>query len=194
MKITIDDKQCAKHKLSLQETFLLMAMLCPGKLKDAINNLKSRGVLLAGEEFHIEASWADIIQDLMTNGTNDEDRLLNLAKKMRECYPEGKMPGTAYHYRCNNREVALKMKKFFTQYGKYSDDDIIDAVKRFVAAFNGNYRFLPLLKYFVSKNKLIKDEDGTQHVVEVSPLASFLENKEDVPDVNSDDWLMAARN
>lgn len=194
MKITIDDKQCAKHNLSVQETLVLMAVICPGKLKDTIDGLKNRGILLTGEEFHIEAAWADIIQSMMGESATDEDRLLALAKKMRECYPEGKVPGTAYYYRCNNREVALKMKKFFAQYGNYSDDDIIDAVKRFVASFNGSYKYLPLLKYFITKNKLVRDEEGNQHVAEVSPLASFLENKDEVLDVYSDDWLMAARN
>ena len=34
---------------------------------------------------------------------------------MRECFPQGKMPGTAYYYRCNNAEVVKKLKKFFVQ-------------------------------------------------------------------------------
>jgi hypothetical protein len=92
------------------------------------------------------------------------------------------------------REVVLKLKKFFAQYGNYPDDKIIDATKRFVAAYNGNYRYLPLIKYFISKNKTVIDEDGTSHIQEVSELASYLENKETETRATSDDWLMSARN
>ena len=45
------------------------------------------------------------------------------------------------------------------------------------------------------KNKKVMDEEGSYHVVEVSPLADFLENKEDNNVVTaSDDWLVEVRN
>ena len=89
----------------------------------------------------------------------------------------------------------LKLKKFFKMYGNYTDDDIVDATKRFIASFNGNYKYLPLIKYFIIKNKKVMDEDDSYHVVEVSPLADFLENKEDNNVVTaSDDWLVEIRN
>lgn len=45
------------------------------------------------------------------------------------------------------------------------------------------------------KNKKVMDEDGSYHVVEVSPLADFLENKEDNNVATaSDDWLSTVRN
>ena len=114
---------------------------------------------------------------------------------MKVCFPEGKMPGTPYYYRCNRREIILKLKKFFSQYGNYKDEDIIDATKRFIASFNGNYKFLPLIKYFIMKNKTVADEDGANHIVECSPLADYLENKEDDNVVTaSDEWLMNTRN
>ena len=45
------------------------------------------------------------------------------------------------------------------------------------------------------KNKKVMDEEGSYHVVEVSSLADFLENKEDNNVVTaSDDWLSTVRN
>ena len=45
------------------------------------------------------------------------------------------------------------------------------------------------------KNKTIIGEDGAGHVSECSPLADYLENKEDDNVVTaSDEWLMNTRN
>jgi hypothetical protein len=63
-----------------------------------------------------------------------------------------------------------------------------------VASYQGNYRYLPLAKYFISKNKAVTDEDGKNHISEVSLLATYLENKEEGDTNNSDDWLMSSRN
>ena len=105
------------------------------------------------------------------------------------------MPGTPYYYQCNTKEIMLKLKKFFKMYGNYTDDDIVDATKRFIASFNGNYKYLPLIKYFIFKDKLVMGEDEQQHVSSESPLATFLENKEDSDVVAaSDDWLTSVRN
>jgi hypothetical protein len=196
MKITVDEKVCLRHKLTLAETLLALAFR--ETTIDDIQNMLNRDIVVhKNDQYVLAKNWNDILDEILcesSDSIDDEERLLNLAKKMRECFPEGRMPGTAYYYRCNNREVVLKLKKFFTQYGNYPDDKIIDATKRFVASFQGNYRYLPLIKYFISKNKLIMDEDGQNHVSEVSELASYLENNTDKEQTSNDDWLMNPKN
>jgi hypothetical protein len=132
-----------------------------------------------------------------------DDRLLNLAIEMRECFPKGKMRDrfgreTPYYYRCNNNEVIKKLKKFFAQFGNYPDEEIIDATKRYVAANSrNNYANMRLIKYFILKDALKQGEDGNEHVEQISDLATFLENKEDESikmTSISDDWLMSSRN
>lgn len=199
MKITIDEKQCLKHHLTLPETLLSLVAGSTKDLSEILDNLVAREVLVQKEgKYFITQHWADEINEILCDSSgaiDDEERLLNLAKQMRELYPGGKMPGTSYFYRCNNREVVLKLKKFFQLYGNYPDDRILDAEKRFVASFNGNYKYLPLLKYFIHKDKLKLGEDGAQHVSPESPLATYLENKEDNNLATaSDDWLMTVRN
>ena len=197
MKITIDEKPCEKKHLTVEEALVLQAVKQSDDFKKLMKGLFDKEMLVELDgKTCITQHWADVIDEILCDSSgsiDDEERLLALAKKMRECYPEGKMPGTAYYYRCNNREVMLKLKKFFMQHGNYSDDKIVAATKRFVASYQGNYRYLPLIKYFISKNKLVTDEDGVNHVSEVSELASYLENKEDTFQV-SDDWQMTARN
>lgn len=193
MTITLDDKVCLKKKLTLQEALIATAMNMKdfkGTFKNMVNRgiIDSTGSTLADE-------WKNTIDSLLAS---KDDRLTALATRMRECYPKGKMPGTAFYYRCNVREIVLKLKKFLEVYGDYSDEQIIEATKKFVASYRGNYSMLPLLKYFISKNKKVMGEDGENHTSEVSELASTLENmdeEEDIPEIEgSDDWLVSSRN
>ena len=198
MKIVIDEKICKKHHLSVTEVLVSLGIRSSEDVNETLNELEEKQVLVYKDNnYMVTQPWSDILDEILCDscsGEDNEERLTELAKKMRECFPEGKMPGTAYYYRCNVREVVLKLKKFFLQYGNYSDDKIIDATKRFIEAYNGNYKYLPLIKYFISKNKTVTDEDGTSHIQEVSELASYLENKETETKATSDDWLMSARN
>ena len=195
-KIVVDEKISLKHKLSLAEVLVALTVKT-GDYDIVMRNLVNRGIITENNgKQAISPEWNPVIEKILfdSSGGVDEKRLKALAEKMMKCFPEGKMPGTAFYYRCNRYEVMTKMKKFFSKYGNYDDDKILDATKRFVASFQGNYKFLPLIKYFISKNKHIMDEDGDTHVTEVSELASYLENKEDIEVNNNDDWLLDARN
>ena len=190
MKITIDDKICLKHGLTPNEVMLALAIRT-GEMEEDISNMVARGILVDKGEYLVTQRWSDVLDEILCDSQSSieksDEELLNLAQRMRECFPQGKMPGTPYYYRCNNSEVIKKLKKFFIQYGNYPDDDIVDACKRFVASFRGNYKYLPLVKYFISKLKDQEDEDGTIHKVEYSPLADYLENKEETV-ADTSDW------
>ena len=181
--------------MTAEEFLIALAVRQADDLKKTLDNLLNREVLVFKDgKYYVTQHWSEVIDEILCDSSqeSDEERLKNLAQKMMECYPQGKMPGTAYYYRCNNAEIRKKLKKFFLQYGDYPDNEIIDATKRFVASYNGVYRYLPLLKYFISKNKSVMDEDGENHVSEVSELASYLENKEEeqVVVTTSDDWML----
>lgn len=193
MTVTLDDKVCLKKKLTLQEALIAAAMGMKD-FKSTFKNMVNRGIIdSTGSTLTDE--WKKVIDSLLSS---KEDRLTALATQMRECYPKGKIPGTAFFYRSNVREIVLKLKKFLEVYGDYTDEQIIDATKKFVASYRGDYSRLPLLKYFISKNKKVMDEEGDNHISEVSELASTLENMEDDEDIpemeGSEDWLMSSRN
>lgn len=199
MKFTIDEKVCLKRKITPEELLIALALRTAKSYKETLENLILREIVVyKNGQYYVTQRWSDVIDEILLDSSKEisDDRLKNLAREMQKHFPEGKMPGTAYYYRCNTREIVLKLKKFFSQYGDYPDDEIIDATKRFVASYNGNYRFMPLIKYFIMKNKTVTDENGDNHISEVSELASYLENKEEEGEVvtNSDDWLMSARN
>jgi len=99
---------------------------------------------------------------------------------------------TPYYFRCNNSEVVKALKRFITQRGNYSDDEILDATRRYVAAHSRtNYSSMRLIKYFILKDEKKEDDEGNVKVNQVSDLETFLENKEsegEVGEVNNDDW------
>jgi hypothetical protein len=207
MKFTIDEKVSLKHKLTIPEVLAALSVRQAKNYEEMMENLFNREILVQkGDKTLITQHWSDVLDEVIcdSSGTcGSDERLLNLAKEMRECFPQGKMRDrfgreTPYYYRCNNNEVIKKLKKFFAQFGNYSDEEIIDATKRYVAANSrNNYANMRLIKYFILKDALKQGEDGNDHVEQISDLATFLENKEEestkITSI-SDDWLMSSRN
>mgnify|MGYP004524703595 FL=1 len=198
MKITLDEKTCLKNKLTLQEALIAVAVSI-GNYKSVFDNMINRHVLgIMGQS--LDSKWKDTIKNFINS---EDERFEALATKVQECFPKQKMMyanGTAspFYFRCNKTEIKNKLKKFLTIYGDVSDEDIIDATKRYVASYaSKGYRGMRLAKYFIMKDdrKLMADDEI--HVEEISDLATFLENKtEDTPSdiVDGDDWLMNSRN
>lgn len=198
MKITLDEKTCLKNKLTLQEA-LIAAAVSMGNYKSVFDNMINRHVLgIMGQS--LDSKWKDTIKNLIDT---EDERFEVLATKVQECFPKQKMiypngSTSPFYFRCNKGEIRNKLKKFLTIYGDASDEDIIDATKRYVASYaSKGYRGMRLAKYFIMKDdrKLMADDEV--HVEEISDLATFLENKtEDTPSdiVDSDDWLMNSRN
>ena len=198
MKITLDEKTCLKNKLTLQEA-LIAAAVSIGNYKSVFDNMINRHVLgIMGQS--LDSKWKDTIKNLINS---EDERFEALATKVQECFPKQKMMYTngitsPFYFRCNKTEIKNKLKKFLTIYGDVSDEDIIDATKRYVASYaSKGYRGMRLAKYFIMKDdrKLMADDEI--HVEEISDLATFLENKtEDTPSdiVDGDDWLMNSRN
>ena len=203
MKITIDEKACKKHKLTLSEAIVALAIRC--REDGDISNMLEKEVLVKREgQYYVTQHWSDVLDEIVAESSGavekSDEELVELSKKMRELYPQGKMKDrcgrlTPYYYRCNNSEIVKKLKKFFTIFGSVSDEDILDATKRYVASFQGNYAGMRLIKYFILKDDVKPSEDGTDHVEQISDLATFLENKESEEEINTqEDWQRYARN
>lgn len=193
MRTTIDDKQLAKYKLTMEELLIALAIKRTKNLKETLDNMVSREILVFKDnKYMVTQRWCDEINNFLcdsTKGGFDDKELNKLAKDMWSAYPEGMMPGIHKFYRENPRAIASKLKIFFITYGEYPYKDVLEATKRFVASFNGNYQYLPLITNFIFNDKEVKGETLT---VEKSLLVDFLENKETAPQV-ADDWMMNMR-
>ena len=198
MKITLDEKTCLKNKLTLQEALIATAVGLGGYDK-ILNNMILRGIV-NGSHTEVLSDWEGIIKKLTDN---KDSRFEELALQVQTCFPKQKMIypnglASPFYFRCNKTEIKNKLKKFIEVYGEVSDEDIIDATKRYVASYAPKgYRGMRLAKYFIIKDDRKLSADDEVHVEQLSDLATFLENKvEDTPSdiVDGDDWLMNSRN
>lgn len=198
MKITLDEKVCLKQKLTLQEA-LIAAAMSMGKYKETLANMVTRGIVRQDYPTLTDEWWKPINELIGA----DDVRFEALATKVQECFPKQKMVNaygqeSPFYFRCNKTEIKNKLKKFISIYGEVSDEDIIDATKRYVATYAPKgYRGMRLAKYFIIKDDRKLCADDEVHVEQLSDLATFLENKteEEASDiVDGDDWLMNSRN
>lgn len=193
----LTDVACRKHNLLLSEGIALLAistttddtyksLVDKGLITKANGTMQSlnrkysateKGIVLADE----------LVADSEKNIAAKEDSIKELADKLRSIYPEGKMEGTSYYYRCNKADIIRKLKSFFRRYGEYTPEQIIEATQRYVSSFNGNYTYLRLLKYFIWK-----DENKDGETLQVSQLADWIENKNET-NANNTDWTTTLR-
>ena len=88
-------------------------------------------------------------------------------------------------WRGTTAEVAKKLKTLVVKYGfVINKESVIKATKEYVNSFNGNYRYMPLLKYFILKS--VKDADGNVDIK--SELMSIIENSSQL-DAQREDWV-----
>lgn len=128
--------------------------------------LTQRGVNLV-EDIFLKSEFVD---------KNGNLSLEELANELREIYPKGKKPGTAYMWRDSTALIVKRLKAFIKKYGEYKHEDILMATKKYVTSFNGNYTYMQLLKYFI-----FKDEE--------SQLLSYISNPEEEEVINEWDEL-----
>ena len=193
MKFTIDEAVVTRLGMDLPSLFATLLVKTGADIEQVFSDLVKKEVLVKGMlgGYSVTSRWSDVCNNILLTSEKTipkDEELEPLALELMSIVPQTKMPGTPYYYKCNKREIILKLKKFFKLYGFYPYEDIINATKRYVASFNGDYRYMKLLKYFIMKDEKRTDSDGRGYVEETSMLATELENKES-SDINSDNWV-----
>ena len=173
--IHINDALLEKYSLTLEETLFLILCDLP-VTQDMIESLQERGFLI---EESLSSKGESLVADMLNDAKrfpSSDARIERLAERLMEVFPKGKKEGTPYYWKGNKKEIKDKLKKFFVYFGNsYTDDQIVQAARMYVASFNGDYRFMRLLKYFIWKNDIKRDAESTS-VEQVSELASYIEN------------------
>lgn len=192
MKLTIDQTILDKHNISIGEFMILYLSANSIDIKECIESIIKKN--LADRNLFSENSIvvSDKVKDLITTIIIDSDKnvidkdseFLELANEMRELYPKGKKEGTTYLWRGTTAEVAKKLKTLVVKYGySFSKEQVLKATKEYVNSFNGNYKRMRLLKYFVLKSE--KDADDNINII--SELMSLIENEGQISE-QREDW------
>lgn len=193
MKLTIDQTVLDKNGLTLEEFLVLFLGAKDVDIESVSQSLIAKG--LADKDLFSNGKIvvSDKIKDLISTISIDSDKnvidkdseFTELATELREIYPAGRKDGTTYMWRGTTAEVAKKLKTLVVKYGfTINKEDVIKATKEYVSSFNGNYRYMQLLKYFILKS--VKDADGNVDIK--SELMSFIENSGQL-DKQKEDWV-----
>ena len=143
---------------------------CPGQEQNGI------------DIYYNKCCTPTIIIDSDASVINKDSEFYDLAEAMQEIYPKGRKAGTTYQWRGAKAEIAKKLKTLVAKYKvNLNKEDVLQATRRYVNSFNGNYTKMRLLKYFILKNTL----DAEGNAVFNSELLSLLENEEVE---ENDDW------
>ena len=194
MKIEVSDEICKKYNLSITEALVLIGLKYSSQ--EVFQKLnKERFLLDLGSsifeeetKYKLSRKANEVLSCILAESTDvvakRTTNIEELADKLRNIYPSGKIYNTNYYYRCNRQDIINKLKTFFKMYGtKYTDEQIINATQKYIKSFNGNYAYLKLLKYFIWKDERLKGESVQ------SLLADFIEN-ESSEDITNDDWTV----
>ena len=192
MNINIDENVCEQNNISLSQILALGAI--QSCTVDEYKELVEKGLITKANEslfeperrYTITNKGIELFNKVVLNSDSNivqrNDSIEKLADSLRELYPNGKIYNTNYYYRGNKGDIVNKLKTFFKRYGtKYTDEQIINATRKYVESFNGNYTYLKLLKYFIWKDERAKGESAQ------SLLADFIEN-ENVENTINNDW------
>lgn len=199
--IYINEASCNKHGLSISEVIDLLAINYSGNKDTTIKQLLNKKMIYPEYDANYNVRrWIltdegrDTLISVMADskgGNRTDEQLIELCKAMQSLFPTGKKlgkPGSpSYYWRGNTMEIVNKLKKYFMRFGDtYTDDEILDATKRYVDSFHGDYRYMRLLKYFISKQEV----NASNELEETSELLTFLENKnqENGQTQEKEDW------
>lgn len=190
MTISINESICKENKLSLAELLSILLIKTGADIPNLFKNLEEKEVIVKDVfgGYMITQRWDDVASTILLDSDKDSqapERIENLAIKLSEIFPKEKKAGTCHYFRGNKKDNILRLKKFFKLYGYYTDEQILDAAKRYVASFNGNYTYMRVLKYFIWKDEVKQDAEGKGYIDENSDLANWIENKSHV---DNTDW------
>lgn len=193
MRLTIDQTVLDKHDLTISEFMVLYLNVNSVDIKSCMDSLVAKG--LADKNLFSEGSIvvSDKVKELVSTIATDSDKsvidkdaeFIELANELRELYPAGRKEGTTYMWRGTTAEIAKKLKTLVVKY-KYSftREQVIKATKEYISSFNGNYKKMRLLKYFILKS----ERDADDNVNVISELMTLIEN-EGQTEVRRDDWM-----
>lgn len=193
MKLTIDQTILENNNLTLEEFLVLFLSAKEVDIGDISQSLVAKG--FADKDLFSSGKLviSDKVKDLISTISIDSDKnvidkdseFTELATELREIYPAGRKDGTTYMWRGTTAEVAKKLKTLVVKYGfVINKESVIKATKEYVNSFNGNYRYMQLLKYFILKS--VKDADGNVDIK--SELMSIIENSGQLDD-QREDWV-----
>ena len=191
--VCLNKKAAQQNGITIDEALLMLVIHNKANLEGAERALIQKGLITAERnDLFQQVGWrltnkgTEVLDSVIMDSDKEQepqDRLIQLATKLKEIFPKGKKDGTNYYWADGVALIVRRLKLFFKKYGnKFTDEQIIRAAEKYVQGFNGNYQYMRLLKYFIFKEKV-----GANGEVEGdSELISYIENAGQEEDLRND--------
>ena len=191
--VCLNKKAAQQNGITIDEALLMLVIHNKANLEGAERALIQKGLITAERNnLFQQVGWrltnkgTEVLDSVIIDSDKEQepqDRLIQLATKLKEIFPKGKKDGTNYYWADGVALIVRRLKLFFKKYGnKFTDEQIIQAAEKYVQGFNGNYQYMRLLKYFIFKEKV-----GANGEVEGdSELISYIENAGQEEDLRND--------
>lgn len=195
MNYIINEDICKKKGMDLPSLLAILLVKTGVNITELFNNLIKKEVLVRdmfSEGLLVTQRWDSVCSDILLSADKSipsEERLLPLVDALMQIFPAGKKEGTTLYWKGNRKDNKERLQKFFKLYGnKYSDEQILQAARKYVESFNGQYAYMRTLKYFIWKDERKINNEGKTYIEEVSDLASYIENAGQEENLK-DDWV-----
>ena len=197
--VCLNKKAAQQNGITIDEALLMLVIHNKANLEGAERALIQKGLITAERnDLFQQVGWrltnkgTEVLDSVIMDSDKEQepqDRLIQLATRLKETFPKGKKDGTNYYWADGVALIVRRLKLFFKKYGnKFTDEQIIQAAEKYVQGFNGNYQYMRLLKYFIFKEKV-----GANGEVEGdSELISYIENAGQEEDLRND-WATTLR-
>ena len=177
------------YNIDMFEFFVLMLIKNEKNIDTILYDLKTKYLLYDNNT--LTDKGKSIVQkvnvDNYLNGKIEKDNIKDLASELQKLFPAGKKPGTNYYWRGFKQEIIKKLETISNKFDfEFTKEQAINATKRYVDSFNGDYRYMQLLKYFILKNKIT--ENGTEIKSSFMEYIENENNNEDDSMLNSSEW------
>ena len=181
--VCLNKKAAQQNGITIDEALLMLVIHNKADLERAEKALIQKGLITAERnDLFQQVGWrhtnkgTEVLDSVIMDSDKEQepqDRLIQLATRLKEIFPKGKKDGTNYYWADGVALIVRRLKLFFKKYGnKFTDEQIIQAAEKYVQGFNGNYQYMRLLKYFIFKERV-----GANGEVEGdSELISYIEN------------------
>ena len=183
MTICLNKQIIDQYNMTIDEVLLMIVLENNVNLDEAQKVLISKGyITLNRNELFLPIGWRltnvgkDMLNGIIVDSDKHQepqDKLTELATKLKTIFPKGKKDGTNYYWSDGIPLIIRRLKLFFKKYGNdFTNEQIIQATEKYVEGFNGSYQYMRLLKYFIFKEKV-----GANGEIEGdSELISYIEN------------------
>ena len=197
--ICLNKKAAQQNGMTIDEALLMLVIHNKANLERAEEALIQKGLITAERnDLFQQIGWrltnkgTEMLDSVIMDSDKEQepqDRLIQLATRLKEIFPKGKKDGTNYYWAEGVALIVRRLKLFFKKYGnEFTDEQIVQAAEKYVQGFNGNYQYMRLLKYFIFKEKV-----GANGEVEGdSELINYIENAGQEENLR-DDWATTLR-